>query len=242
MFKLASILIGIICGYIVSLFFGLVDFSAISRSEIFAPLRVVPFGIKFEISSIITMSILFVINSVQAIGDFNATTMGGLDREPTSDEIRGGIIGFGVSNVLSSLFGGLPNATYSQNVGIVSTTKVVNKRVLSLCGVFLLVAGLIPKFSAFLTTIPQCVLGGATVSVFASIAMTGMKLVATEDMNYRNTSIVGLSAALGMGINLVKETLAQFPSWVTMVCGSSPVIIAALVAIVLNIILPKELK
>ena len=111
-----------------------------------------------------------------------------------------------------------------------------------LCGVFLLVAGLIPKFSAFLTTIPQCVLGGATVSVFASIAMTGMKLVATEDMNYRNTSIVGLSAALGMGINLVKESLAQFPSWVTMVFGSSPVIIAALVAIVLNIILPKELK
>ena len=168
--------------------------------------------------------------------------MGGLDREPTSDEIRGGIIGFGVSNVLSSLFGGLPNATYSQNVGIVSTTKVVNKRVLSLCGIFLLVAGLIPKFSAFLTTIPQCVLGGATVSVFASIAMTGMKLVATEDMNYRNTSIVGLSAALGMGINLVKESLAQFPSWVTMVFGSSPVIIAALVAIVLNIILPKEFK
>ena len=242
MLKLASILIGIICGYIVSLFFGLVDFSAISRSEIFAPLRVVPFGIKFEISSIITMSILFVINSVQAIGDFNATTMGGLDREPTSDEIRGGIIGFGVSNVLSAMFGGLPNATYSQNVGIVSTTKVVNKRVLSLCGIFLLVAGLIPKFSAFLTTIPQCVLGGATVSVFASIAMTGMKLVATEDMNYRNTSIVGLSAALGMGINLVKESLAQFPSWVTMVFGSSPVIIAALVAIVLNIILPKELK
>ena len=242
MFKLASILIGIICGYIVSLFFGLVDFSAIARSEIIAPLRVVPFGIKFEISSIITMSILFVINSVQAIGDFNATTMGGLDREPTSDEIRGGIIGFGVSNVLSSLFGGLPNATYSQNVGIVSTTKVVNKRVLSLCGIFLLVAGLIPKFSAFLTTIPQCVLGGATVSVFASIAMTGMKLVATEDMNYRNTSIVGLSAALGMGINLVKESLAQFPSWVTMVFGSSPVIIAALVAIVLNIILPKEFK
>ena len=179
---------------------------------------------------------------MQAIGDFSATTMGGLNREPSSDEIRGGIIGFGVSNVLSSLLGGLPNATYSQNVGIVSTTKVVNRKVLSLCGIFLLVAGLMPKFSAFLTTIPQCVLGGATVSVFASIAMTGMKLVTTQEMDYRNTSIVGLSAALGMGVSLVKESLAQFPQWVTMVFGSSPVIIAAFVAIILNLILPKKLK
>lgn len=242
MLKLASILIGIICGYIVSLFFGLVDFSAIGRADYFAPLQIVPFGIKFEFSSILTMSILFIINSVQAIGDFSATTMGGLNREPSSDEIRGGIIGFGVSNVLSSLLGGLPNATYSQNVGIVSTTKVVNRKVLSLCGIFLLVAGLMPKFSAFLTTIPQCVLGGATVSVFASIAMTGMKLVTTQEMDYRNTSIVGLSAALGMGVSLVKESLAQFPQWVTMVFGSSPVIIAAFVAIILNLILPKKLK
>ena len=238
MLKLASILIGIICGYIVSLFFGMVDFSAIGRAAVIAPLKVLPFGIKFEISSIVTISILFVINSVQAIGDLSATTMGGMSREPSGDEIRGGIIAFGVSNVISPLLGGLPNATYSQNVGIVSTTKVVNRRVLSLCGIF----GLMPKFSALLTTIPQCVLGGATVSVFASIAMTGMKLVATEEMNYRNTSIVGLSAALGMGVSLVKESLAQFPEWVTMVFGSSPVIIAALVAIILNLILPKNLK
>ena len=242
MLKLASILIGIICGYIVSLFFGMVDFSAIGRAAVIAPLKVLPFGIKFEISSIVTISILFVINSVQAIGDLSATTMGGMSREPSGDEIRGGIIAFGVSNVISPLLGGLPNATYSQNVGIVSTTKVVNRRVLSLCGIFLLCAGLMPKFSALLTTIPQCVLGGATVSVFASIAMTGMKLVATEEMNYRNTSIVGLSAALGMGVSLVKESLAQFPEWVTMVFGSSPVIIAALVAIILNLILPKNLK
>ncbi len=242
MLKLASILIGIICGYIVSLFFGMVDFSAIGRAAVIAPLKVLPFGIKFEISSIVTISILFVINSVQAIGDLSATTMGGMSREPSGDEIRGGIIAFGVSNVISPLLGGLPNATYSQNVGIVSTTKVVNRRVLSLCGIFLLCAGLMPKFSALLTTIPQCVLGGATVSVFASIAMTGMKLVATEEMNYRNTSIVGLSAALGMGVSLVKESLAQFPEWVSMVFGSSPVIIAALVAIILNLILPKNLK
>ena len=104
----------------------------------------------------------------------------------------------------------------------------------------LLSAGLIPKFSAILTTIPQSVLGGATVSVFASIAMTGMKLVSMQPMSYRNTSIVGLSAALGMGISMVSEALSQFPEWVTMVFASSPVVVSALVAIILNIILPKE--
>lgn len=170
----------------------------------------------------------------------SATTVGGMNREPSGDELRGGIIGFGLSNLLSSLFGGLPNATYSQNVGIVSSTKVVNRRVLALTALMLLAAGLVPKFSALLTTIPQCVLGGATVSVFASIAMTGMKLVAMQPMSYRNTSIVGLSAALGMGVSMVSESLSQFPEWVTMVFASSPVVIAAIVAIILNIILPRD--
>ena len=118
----------------------------------------------------------------------------------------------------------------------------INNIVLAVTAAMLLIAGLIPKFSALLTTIPQCVLGGATVSVFASIAMTGMKLVAMQPMSYRNTSIVGLSAALGMGVSMVSESLSQFPEWVTMVFASSPVVIAAIVAILLNIILPDENK
>ena len=238
--KLASILLGIVAGYVFSIPFGMIDLSAVGEAGMFSLVRPAPFGIRFEFSSILAISILFAINAIQAIGDMSATTIGGMDREPTSDELRGGIIGFGVSNLFSSLLGGLPNATYSQNVGIVSSTKVVNRRVLGLTALMLLAAGLVPKFSALLTTIPQCVLGGATVSVFASIAMTGMKLVSREHMGYRNTSIVGLSAALGMGVSLVSESLAQFPQWVTMVFASSPVVVATLVAVVLNLILPKE--
>ena len=184
--------------------------------------------------------LLFAINSVQAIGDFTATTVGGLGREPSDKELQGGIVGYGIMNIIGAAFGGLPTATYSQNVGIVATTKVVNRCVLGLAAIILGVAGLIPKFSALLTTIPQCVLGGATVSVFASIAMTGMKLITSEDMNYRNTSIVGLAAALGMGISQASAALATFPSWVTMIFGKSPVVLATLIAILLNIILPKE--
>ena len=106
----------------------------------------------------------------------------------------------------------------------------------------ILVAGLFPKFSALLTTIPYAVLGGATVSVFASIAMTGMKLVITEEMNYRNTSIVGLAAALGMGVSQASASLASFPAWVTTIFGKSPVVLATITAIILNLVLPKDME
>ncbi len=238
--KLASILMGIIAGYIVSLFFGMVSFEPVATASIFQLPHVLHFGIRFEISACFALGILFAINSIQAIGDFSATTIGGLDREPTDQELQAGIIGYGVGNIVGSFIGGLPTATYSQNVGIVTTTKVVNRCVLGLAAAILLVAGLVPKFSALLTTIPQCVLGGATISVFASIAMTGMKLVVSQPMNYRNTSIVGLSAALGMGISQATEALASFPEWFLIIFGKSPVVIATLVAVALNIVLPKK--
>lgn len=238
--KLASILIGMVAGYVVSAFFGMVSFSSVASASVFQLPQVMHFGINFEVSSCVAIGLLFAINSVQAIGDFTATTVGGLGREPSDKKLQGGIVGYGVMNIIGAVFGGLPTATYSQNVGIVATTKVVNRCVLGLAAIILGVAGLIPKFSALLTTIPQCVLGGATVSVFASIAMTGMKLITSEDMNYRNTSIVGLAAALGMGISQASAALATFPSWVTMIFGKSPVVLATLIAILLNIILPKE--
>lgn len=241
-YKLASILIGIVVGYIVALFFNMVDFTNIGTATYFQIPRPLHFGVVFEPSSCIAIGLLFAINSVQAIGDFTATTTGSIDREPTDSELRGGIVGYGVSNVLSALLGGLPTATYSQNVGIVTTTKVVNRCIFGITAAILLAAGLIPKFSALLTTIPQCVLGGATVSVFASIAMTGMKLVTSEDMNYRNSSIVGLSAALGMGISQATAALQTFPEWATTIFGRSPVVVATIVAIFLNIILPKDKK
>ena len=241
-FKLASILIGIIVGYVVSLFFGMVDFASIGSATAFQVPQPLHFGIMFEPSSCIAIAILFAINSIQAIGDFTATTSGSIDREPTDKELQGGIMGYGVTNILGALLGGLPTATYSQNVGIVTTTKVVNRCVLGLTAVILLAAGLIPKFSALLTTIPQCVLGGATVSVFASIAMTGMKLVMSEEMTYRNSSIVGLAAALGMGISQATAALSTFPSWVVTIFGRSPVVVATIVAVLLNIILPREGK
>lgn len=238
--KLASILIGMLVGYIISGFFGMIDFSAVQGAGIFQIPRPMYFGMKFEASAVMTLVILFIINSVQAIGDLSATSGGGLDREPTDKELSGGIIGYGITNILGSFFGGLPTATFSQNVGIVATTKVVNRVVLGLAAGIILLAGFVPKFSALLTTIPQCVLGGATISVFASIAMTGIKLVVQQPLTYRNTSIVGLSVALGMGITQCSDALAQLPAWVTTVFGKSPVVVTTIAAILLNVILPKD--
>lgn len=240
--KLASILIGIIAGYLFSIPFGMVDLSSVGTAGMFQLPSVMHFGVKFEISSCVAIGILFAINSIQAIGDFSATTSGGMDRQPTDDELQGGIVGYGIMNVLGAMIGGLPTATFSQNVGIVTTTRVVNRFVLGGAGAIILIAGLVPKFSALLTTIPQCVLGGATVSVFASIAMTGMKLVMTAHMNYRNTSIVGLAAALGMGVSQASASLSAFPTWVTTIFGRSPVVIATLIAVIMNIVLPDPDK
>ena len=238
--KLSSILIGVVAGYALAGCFGMIRFESVGEATMFQLPGLMHFGITFEPSSCVAIGLLFAINSIQAIGDYSATTIGGLDREPTDRELQGGIVGYGLSNVLGSFLGGLPTATYSQNVGIVTTTKVVNRWVLGLAAVILGVAGLVPKFSALLTTIPYCVLGGATVSVFASIAMTGMKLVTSEQMDYRNTSIVGLAAALGMGISQASAALATFPAWVTTVFGKSPVVLATLVAVLLNVVLPKS--
>lgn len=238
--KLAAILLGMIAGYIVAAVFGMVDLSEVRDAAWFSLPRFMHFGIKFEFSACIALALLFAINAIQAIGDLTATTVGGLNREPTDQELQGGIFTYGLTNVLSAFFGSLPTATYSQNVGIVTTNKVVNRVVFALAGGFLLLAGLIPKFSAILTTIPQCVLGGATITVFSTIAMTGMKLIASETISPRNTTIVGLSAALGVGISQSSSALSQFPESITIIFGKTPVVIATIMAVLLNLILPQE--
>ena len=240
--KLASILLGMLFGYVVALCFGMVSFADVGDAAWFSLPRFMHFGISFDVPSCVAMGLLFAINSIQAIGDFTATTVGGFDRDPTDNELQGGIIAYGVSNILTAFFGGLPTATYSQNVGIVTTNKVVNRTVFAFAGGFLLLAGVSPKFAAILTTIPQCVLGGATITVFSTIAMTGMKLIASQDLTARNTTIVGLSAALGVGISQASAALSQFPAAVTMIFGKSPVVIATIMAVLLNLILPKDKK
>ena len=241
-FKLGAILIGMIVGYIVAYFAGMVDFSSVGTSSWFALPEVMPFEIKFVPSACVSLAIVYVVNAVQTIGDLSSTTMGGMDRMPTDRELSGGIIGQGLMSIVGAFFGGLPTASYSQNVGIVTVNKVINRAVFALAAGILLVAGLMPKFASLLTTIPQCVIGGATISVFATITMTGIRMITEGGFTPRKSSVVGLSVALGVGITQVSGCLAGegFPAWVNTVFGSSSVVVATIVAIVLNLVLPKE--
>ena len=240
--KLAAILIGMVVGYIIAYILGIVDLSGLSGEAWFALPQFMPFEIKFVPSACVSLGIVYVVNAVQTIGDLSSTTMGGMDRLPTDKELSGGIIGQGVMSIVGAFFGGLPTASYSQNVGIVTVNRVINRAVFALAAGILLVAGLVPKFAFVLTTIPQCVIGGATISVFATITMTGIRMITEGGFTSRKSSVVGLSVALGVGITQVSGCLAGegFPGWVSTVFGSSSVVVSTIMAILLNQILPKE--
>lgn len=239
-FKLASILVGILVGYLVALPLGMVNFTPLASASWVALPKPLYFGIEFYPTAAISMVVMYVVNSIQAVGDFSSTTVGGFNREVTDEELSGGIKSYGLSSAIAAILGALPTATYSQNVGIVASTKVVARRVFVIAASIVVVAGLIPKFGAFMTTIPYAVLGGATISVFGMITMTGIKLITQEEMSNRNMSIVGLSIALGMGITQVPAALINFPDWFMMVFGRSPVVIATLMSLFLNMVIPKK--
>ena len=237
--KLAAILIGMVAGYIVALAMGMINFDSVRAAPYFQVVAPLHFGIKFNISACISMAIMYVVNSVQTIGDLSSTTLGGMDRVPTDRELSGGIMAQGFGSVVGAFFGALPTASYSQNVGIITVNRVVNKMVFLFASGVLLVAGFIPKFASALTTIPQSVIGGATISVFATITMTGMRMINSDGLTPRNVAVVGLAVALGVGVTSVPGCLGGFPAWVTTVFGSSSVVIATLAAILLNQILPR---
>ncbi|MCC6098366.1 MAG: purine permease [Olsenella sp.] len=238
--KLGSLLFGMLVGYAVALGLGMVNFSGVGSASWVALPKFLPFGIEFRPDAMVSLGAMFIIAAVEMIGDFSAVSNGALGREPTLKEIRGGILCEGIASTVGALFGGLPTATFAQNVGIATVTKVVNKRVFACAAGILIACGLIPKFAAVLDTIPMCVIGGATITVFGTITMTGIRILTKGGLTNRRASIAGLSVALGMGISMVSGSLAGpgIPAWVTSVFGGSAIVVTTLVAIILNLILP----
>lgn len=240
--KASATLIGMAVGYGAAAVMGMIslgDMAAASWVQLPAPFHFTP---HFNISAIISLGIVFMVNAVQDIGQFEATAGGVYGREATGAELTGGVIGNNLMSLLGGVFGGVPVATAGQNVGIVVTTKVINRLVFRIAGGVVLAAALVPKLSALFVTIPLPVLGGATITVFGSIAMTGVRMLAREGLGPRSMFIAGLSVALAVGIPRVANVFAGFPDWVGRIFGGSEIIIVALVAIILNLILPKEAK
>ncbi len=239
--KVSGMLIGIAAGYILSMVLGgMVKFEGVSTASWVALPRVLHWGLEFHPSAIMAMIIMYIVQAVQTIGDVSSTAIGGFNREATDAEIGGAIKGQGICGMLGALIGGLPTDPYSQNVGLIVTTKVVAKRVFVIVGGLMIVAGLCPKFGAVMTTIPYPVLGGATVTVFAAITMSGIQLITQQPLNYRNKMIVGISLALGVGISTVSSSLQFMPMDVQNIIGKSPIVLAFLISFVLNIVVPVD--
>lgn len=240
MIKASSTLIGMIVGYLSALAMGLIHFDGIGEAAWFQLPQIMHFGLDFQPSAMIALGIVFVVNAVQDMGQLEASANGAFDRNASFQEISGGVIANNIASMIGGFLGGSPVATAGQNVGIVTTTKVINRTVFSLAAGIVALAALMPKFALILTTIPQPVLGGATITVFASIAMTGVRMLSREGLSPRSVFIAGLSIALAIGIPQTAGVFAGFPQWMTDIFGKSEVSIVAVSAIVLNLIVPKE--
>lgn len=238
--KVSGMIIGIIVGYVIALFMGdMIDFSDVASASIFALPMPFAFGLEFHPDAILMMILMYIVQAVQTIGDVSSTAMGGFNREATDKELGGAIKGQGICGMIGACIGGLPTDPYSQNVGLICTTKVVAKRVFTIVGIIMLAAGIFPKFSALMATIPQPVLGGATVTVFAAITMSGIQLLGEQPLNYRNKIIVGIALAIGIGIESVPSILQFCPPLLQNIFGSS-LVVSFLIVFILNIIVPED--
>lgn len=238
--KTSAILIGIIVGYIVAVCMGMVDFTAVKEASWISLPRPFVMGFEFRLDAIISMSIMYIATTVETIGDISAISVGGLGREATDKELAGGVMADGVSSFIAALFGVAPNTSFSQNVGLVAVTKVVNKFVIMTGAVFLILAGFFPKLSALLSVMPQSVLGGAAVIMFAMIFVSGLKSLLNEGLEGRNGLIVALAIGIGVGIGNVPEALDQLPKFIGEIFAQNGIIMTFVIASVLNLVLPKD--
>ena len=240
--KQLSVLFGLVVGYILSLAMGMVDFSALSSSKVVALPEILPFKPEFHIGAIISVVVIFMVSATETIGDTSALAATGLDRDVTAKEISGSVACDGFVSSLSSVFGCLPITSFSQNVGLVAMTKVVNRFVIFTGAVIMVLAGFFPIFGVLLATLPDAVLGGCTIMMFGSIVLSGMQMITKCGFSQRNITIVALSLSIGLGFTQVSEIFAIFPRIVQTVFAENCVAVVFLVAIILNLTLPKEME
>jgi NCS2 family nucleobase:cation symporter-2 len=257
----SSILLGIICGYVAAGIMGLVlpttgvtaegveftkswvlNWDKVASASWFAIPKLLPVKPVFDLRAILPVLIMFIVTAVETVGDISGVMEGGLGREATDKELSGGVICDGLGSSFAALFGVLPNTSFSQNVGLVAMTKVVNRFALSTGAIFLILCGLCPKLGAVVSIMPQSVLGGAAVMMFSSIIISGIQLITKEPLTPRNLSIVSVALGVGYGMGANSTILAQTPQAVQLIFGGSGIVPAAAVAIILNIVLPKDKK
>lgn len=255
----SCILIGIIIGYIICAVLSFIlpttavnadgveytkawvlNWDKVAQAKWFAVPQVMPVKPVFDLRAIIPVMIMFVVTAVETVGDISGCMEGGMGREATDKELSGGVMCDGIGSSFAALFSVLPNTSFSQNVGLVTMTKIVNRFALGCGAIFLILCGLLPKLAALVSIMPQCVLGGAAVIMFSSIVMSGIQLITKEPLTARNMTIVSVALGLGYGLGANSAILSGLPDSIALIFGGSGIVPAAFVAIILNVLLPKE--
>ena len=235
----AAILIGLLAGYILAFLLGMVSFGGVVNASWITGLQVMPYGFEFNLGAVIGVTLVSIVSAVETVGDASATTKAGAGREATDDEISGATYADGLGTAVAGVFGGLPNTSFSQNVGIVGMTGVMSRHVVTIAGVIMLICGLLPKVGATIASMPLPVLGGGVIVMFGMVAAAGLNVLSEVPMTRRNMIIIAISLTVGLGLNLVPTAVQYLPGiWKTL--ATSAVAPTAFLAIVLNQILPED--
>jgi xanthine permease len=235
----AAILIGLIAGYVLAFMLGMVNFGAVAKASFFNVPQVFPHGFEISIGAIIAVTLVSIVSAIETVGDVSATTKAGAGRDATDTEIKGATYADGLGTAVAAVFGGLPNTSFSQNVGIVGMTGIMSRHVVTIGGIVLIICGLLPKIGALIASMPLPVLGGGVIVMFGMVVAAGLNMLSEVKMNRRNMIIIAVSLAFGLGLNLV-PTAVQYLPGVVKTLATSAVAPTALAAILLNLILPQE--
>ena len=236
----AAILIGLIAGYVVGYLTGAVNFGGVAKAAWFAVPEPFKYGIEFSAFAIIGMCLMSLVSAIETVGDISGIAKGGANREATDKELSGGTYADGFGSFIAGLFGGLPNTSFSQNVGLISMTGVMSRSVVTLGALFLVACGLIPKVGAVVAAMPISVLGGGVIMMFGMVVSAGINMLSGVNWNRRNMIILAMSLSVGLGIQAVPKSMQHLPDSfeMLMVSGLLP---AAAISVILNLVIPKDI-
>ena len=238
--KQLSVLFGLVVGYIVALCMGKVDLSSLEGVALVALPKIMPYKPVFNINAIISVVMIYLVSATETIGDTSAMTNTVLGREASESEISGSLACDGLISSVSACFGCMPITSFSQNVGLLAMTKVVNRYTIATGAGILLLAGIFPAFGAVLATLPEAVLGGCTIMMFGNIVISGLQMIGDCGFTQRNITIAALSLSIGLGFTQVPDMFNIFPTLVRTIFAENCVAVVFLAAIIMNLIMPQE--
>ena len=236
----AAILVGLIAGYIVGILTGAVNFGGVAKASWFALPQPFKYGIEFSAFAIIGMCLMSIVSAIETVGDISGIAKGGANREATDKELSGGTYADGLGSFIAGIFAGLPNTSFSQNVGLISMTGVMSRSVVTLGALFLVLCGLIPKVGAVVAAMPISVLGGGVIVMFGMVVSAGVNMLSTVTWNRRNMIILAMSLSIGLGLQAVPKSMQHLPDSLEMLMVSG-LLPAALISVVLNLVIPKDI-